>query len=397
MLSAMAVVTTVTFAGNAVAQEGAINIGLISSLSGPIGDQGTEYANGLKLAIGQINDAGGVAALGGRKIYLNVADDTSVPAISRTLAIRLLSNDGASLLLGPYGSGPCLAAGPVAELGEHPMICSAASDKPTSQGYKYVFNRATLAGSYTEAGFAALKELSESSGVDLRKVAIIYEDGAYGTSGNEQADSIAAKYSITLTDHIAFHTNTPDLSPFVSRAVASGAKSILIFAYTGDAVNLVRAVRLLKAPLLVLASGATNVTMVKLGQIADGVVAVGDWNDDLPKPDVAPFVQAYKAKYASEPSMVAAWGYSDGFYVKEVLSNTGSTDPKALRDTIARLKVTAGPAVGIMPYDSYGFDDDGLAMNQLGRVVATQVQNGRMVTIWPGRVATAKLDTSTLK
>jgi hypothetical protein len=36
-------------------------------------------------------------------------------------------------------------------------------------------------------------------------------------------------------------------------------------------------------------------------------------------------------------------------------------------------------------------------MNQVDRVIATQLQNGKFVTIWPTAIATAKLDTTTLK
>jgi hypothetical protein len=97
VLRSMTGVAVVAFAGDAAAQDGAIDAGLISSLSGPMGGQGREYANGLKLAVDQVNEAGGIAALGGRKIRLNLTDDISVPAVSRTLAIKLISNNGASL------------------------------------------------------------------------------------------------------------------------------------------------------------------------------------------------------------------------------------------------------------------------------------------------------------
>jgi branched-chain amino acid transport system substrate-binding protein len=280
---------------------------------------------------------------------------------------------------------------------QRPLLCSAASDKPTSQGYKYVFDRATLAGSFTEAGFAVAKGLSESTGLDLKKVAVIYEDGAYGTSGNAQADEAAKKYGITLTARIAFHTNTPDLSPVVSRAVASGAKSLLLLMYTGDAVNIVRSVRTLKAKVLILGSGAWNPTMVKMGDPAEGLVALSDWNEDLPKPGVKKFLDAYKAAYGIIPGSAASWGYSDAYYLKEVLETAKSTDPKVLRDTIASLKVSKGPAVDVMPFDTYGFDEHGLAMDQISRVIATQLQNDKMVTIWPPKVASAKIDTDTFK
>jgi hypothetical protein len=36
-------------------------------------------------------------------------------------------------------------------------------------------------------------------------------------------------------------------------------------------------------------------------------------------------------------------------------------------------------------------------MDQISRVIATQLQNDKMVTIWPPKVASAKIDTATFK
>ncbi len=392
-----AVAATALMSAGALDDPKPITIGMISSLSGPIGDQGSAYANGAKLAAAAINREGGIAALGHRPVHLDLLDDTSVPGITRTLAIRLISDDDVPVILGPFASGPCLAAAPVGEQMQHPLMCSAASNQVTQQGYQYVFNRATLAGTFTTAGFHVLAALSKSSGVDLNKVAVIYEDGAYGTSGNAQAAQAAAEMGMTLTARISFHTNTADLSPVVNRAVASGAKALLLLIYTGDAVNIIRSVRIAKAHVLILGSGAWDATMVKMGQAAEGMVALSDWNDDIRKPGVIAFKNAYIAAYGDEPGSAAAWGWSDMYYLKAVLESAKSLDPKTIRDTMATLKTQDDPGLGVEPYDHYGFDKNGLAVDQLSRVIATQLQNGKFVTIWPDAVATAKLDTSTLK
>ena len=137
---------------------------------------------------------------------------------------------------------------------------------------------------------------------------------------------------MTITDRIAFHTNTPDLSPVVNRAIASGAKSLLLLCYTGDGVNIIRAVRTAKAPLLILGSGAWNPTIIKMGQPGEGVLALSDWNEDLPKPGVAPFLAGFQKAYGQYPGIAAAWGWSDMYFVKAALEKAGSAGPtKAAR------------------------------------------------------------------
>jgi branched-chain amino acid transport system substrate-binding protein len=388
---------TIGLAASAQADNTPIELGMISSLSGPIGDQGGEYANGARLAAEAINKEGGITALDHRPVHLNVVDDTSVPSVTRTLAIKLFSSDKVPMTLGPFASGPCLAAAPIGEQMRRPMMCSAASDTVTQQGYKYVFNRATLAGTFTTAGFRVVDGLTKDTGVDFKKVAVLYEDGAYGTSGNAQAAKAAADLGITLTDRIAFHTNTADLSPVVNRAIASGAKALLLLCYTGDGVNIVRAVRTAKAKMLILGSGAWNATMLKMGEPAEGVLALSDWNEDVAKPSVAKFRDAYKTAYGAYPGIAGAWGWSDMYYIKAVLETAKSLDPQKLRDTMATLKTHDDEGLAIQPYNAYGFDENGLAVGQVERVIATQLQNGKFVTVWPSAVSTAKLDLSTLK
>ena len=85
------------------------------------------------------------------------------------------------------------------------------------------------------------------------------------------------------------------------------------------------------------------------------------------------------------------------YYIKAVLEAAKSLDPKVLRDTMAQLKTKDDPGLAIEPYNSYGFDENGLAVDQENRVIATQLQKGKFVTIWPPAVATAKLDTTTMR
>ena len=116
-----------------------------------------------------------------------------------------------------------------------------------------------------------------------------------------------------------------------------------------------------------------------------------------PNPPCVPFREAYKAAYGGYPGSAAAWGWSDVYFVKAALDQAKSLDPKTLRDTVAQLKTKDDPGLAIEPYNVYGFDEAGLATGQVDRVIATQLQNGKFVTIWPAAVAAAKLDTGTLK
>ncbi|MCO5091219.1 ABC transporter substrate-binding protein [Bosea sp. (in: a-proteobacteria)] len=369
-----------------------IRIGLIASLSGPIGAQGQQYANGAKLAAKAINEAGGIAAIGKRPLDLSALDDASVPANARTLAIKLMNDGDMPALLGPWGSGTCLAVAPVAEQQRIPIICSGTADQITQQGYRYVFNRGTLASTFVGGAFTVLKGLNNEAGANIKKVSVLYEDGAYGTNGDKQAKKSAAETGFELTSEISFRTGTPDLSPLVNRAVGSATDAILAINFLGDTINIVRGVKTLKSPALVVGYGPNVIDpeMQKLGATAEGVLAISDWNDDVAKPGIKAFRDAYRAAHGTDAGPAAAAGWSDTYFLKEALEKAGTLDPTKVRDAIASVKLSSGPALDVEPYNQYGFDENGLAVGQNERLIAVQVQDGKFVTIWPPAVASGK-------
>jgi branched-chain amino acid transport system substrate-binding protein len=93
-------------AAPALAQQGPVKIVGLVELSGTGTTSGTNFNDGVKLAVKEINAAGGIL---GRKIEYTANDTQSQPQTSKALAVRAI-DDGAYVVMGPVFSGSILVS-----------------------------------------------------------------------------------------------------------------------------------------------------------------------------------------------------------------------------------------------------------------------------------------------
>lgn len=364
-----------------------INIGLLASKTGAVGTQGTLFGDGVQLAVDQINADGGVKGVGGRKLKVTAVDDQSDPATARSGAIQLIKTDKVAAILGPYGTSACLSASAVTQQYKTPAVCSAASDAVTAQKFSYIFNMATIGTTYATSVFDFLNAVKPAA---AKKIAVLYEDSAYGTGLNTAMEAAANKNDGDIAVSLSFKAGTSDLSPLVTRAKGSGALVIVVAAFTPDVINTLRAVKTTGTEALVVSfsGGVINPAVTKLGSAAEGVVGIGAWNSAMAnRPELQPFLDKFKARYNTEASADAASGWTAAYELLAALNEAKSVDPTAIRDGLRKITVS----IGINPPYTADFDDTGLMINQRQSMLGAQLINGKFETVWPQKVATASI------
>lgn len=105
LLSACSSATT---SPGAAASKDPITIGVVGPQTGPLAEIGANQVAGAKVAIAQINKAGGIM---GRQVKLADEDEQTTPQTA-TAAVRNLSNNGVNLVVGMLSSAGCLALAP---------------------------------------------------------------------------------------------------------------------------------------------------------------------------------------------------------------------------------------------------------------------------------------------
>jgi branched-chain amino acid transport system substrate-binding protein len=163
-----------------LAQGAAVNIGVIQPLSGANAQFGINCRNGIEFVADTINAAGGIKALGGAKINLIVSDATSNPTTASTVAQRLITQNELTAVLGAYASSLTLVISEVTARADIPFLTQAYADEITGRGLESVFKVTATASVIGRAQFNFTLAIAEAAGGRIEKIAIMYEDTAYG-------------------------------------------------------------------------------------------------------------------------------------------------------------------------------------------------------------------------
>jgi branched-chain amino acid transport system substrate-binding protein len=369
-----------------------VEIGLFASLSGPTVDMGTMGRDGAVMAAEDVNNMGGIKALGGAKIKLVTADVTSTPAQGPSVTERTLSTQKLSGAVGYGMSQMTLTCLPVLEKAQVPLITTSISDKITEQGYKYVFEICPKGSHFGASQVKFLTYLKEKYKFPIHKVGFVYENTAYGTStaGGLKDTAIKEKYNIGLFE--AYDAKFTDASPLVTKIKASGVDVIFPVSYTTDAELIISTMYAMRVNPMVIGGGAGFIwpdIYKSLGDKINGVFSVGSWSWDskniMSDPQRKSVVERYKKRFGTFMPEQAGEHYAAVWVLKEALEKAGSADPKKVRDVLADMEITTGPA-GLMQPGKIKFDSVG--WNTYVYPTMIQWQRGEPRTVYPEAAAT---------
>lgn len=167
---------------------GEIKIGAIFALTGPNASYGVPEANGAKVLVKSINDAGGV---NGKQIKLVLKNGESDPTMAARRAQELISEGVVAIVGATTGSGT-LAMAALAKKAEVPIISPAGTSAVTDPGSDYFANtfRVSLADQIVIP--AIYKKLTDQG---AKRIAVFAQNDAYGQFGVDILKSLAAKDS----------------------------------------------------------------------------------------------------------------------------------------------------------------------------------------------------------
>ena len=164
------------------AQRPVVNVGVIEPLSGANAQPGIYSRQGIEFVADEINAAGGIKALGGAQINLVVADATSNPTKASVAAERLIGQSELTAVIGAYASSLTLAVSEVTARADIPMLTTSFADEITGRGLESVFKLVATATVIGRAQINYTLGIAEAAGSKIEKIAIMYEDTAYGTA-----------------------------------------------------------------------------------------------------------------------------------------------------------------------------------------------------------------------
>lgn len=326
-----------------------IRIGLLAVLEGEYAvSSGEPSLEGARLAVEEINDAGGVD-VGGTSHRLTLVERSheTRPDAAASAARASINLDNVDILVGPQLSTQAVAAAAVAEAAQVPMISPMASNPSVTAGRHFVFRLAFL-----DAFQGAL--LAEYARHDLHatRAAVLYD------AAHPYSTEIARLFSETFARKggriVASETFTTDQrSGYTTqlRHIADARAEVLLLPnYAGAASAQAREARALGIRAQFLGSDSWDLTTMAVTGEAEGAVGVHQWHPDIPDSLTAAFVRAYRDRYDHAPRATAALTYDAVRLAAQAVHRAGSLDGPAVAGALRGTRVFTG-VTGTMTFE----------------------------------------------
>lgn len=353
---------------------GPVHVGIVTSISGPQARFGQAHLQGYDLALQEINTTGGIL---GRPLKLLFEDDGSEPSAAAAAVEKLALQEEVPLVIGAYSSSATLLAAGMAERYQIPLVIpTAAADEITRQGYRWVFRVNAPSSVYTKTLFDFMDSLDHPD-----RLAIVFENTAFGTSVAEAARREARTRGITVVAYQAYRTGSSDFSELLLAVKSAQPQAVLFVSYLEDAVALMQESRRVALnPRLFVAAGAgfSLPDFPRLaGPAAEYTFSVTQWTPDVHWPGAAAFAQQFEARYGHQPQYHSAEAYVALRVAADALRRAGSLERPKVRDALQNTDLMT--ILGPVRFDAHG--------QNYPPMLVTQVIDGRFVTVYPPEVA----------
>jgi branched-chain amino acid transport system substrate-binding protein len=338
---ASAAAMAIAFAGAAQAE---LKIATAGPMTGPYASFGDQMARGAKMAVADINAAGGVL---GQQLSLAIGDDACDPKQAVAVANKFVA-DGVVYVAGHFCSGSSIPASKVYEE-ESVLQISPASTNPklTEEGGDNVFR---VCGRDDQQGIVAGNMLADEFGG--KKIAILHDKTAYGKGLADETKKQLNSRGIKEAMYEAYTAQEKDYTAVVSKMKAAGIDVFYVGGYHTEAGLMIRQARE-QGYGVQLVSGDALVTdeFWKItGDSGQGTLMTFS-PDPRKNPDAAPVVAKFKAQnYDPEGYTLYTYGAIQAW--AQAVEKAGSTD---LEKVIATLRTNKfNTVLGQIGFDMKG-------------------------------------------
>lgn len=366
-----------------------IKIGSLHPLTGAAAADGQQMDNGAQLAVDAINEAGGIESMGGAKLELVSADTQGKPEIGQSEAQRLVQEDVVGLV-GTYQSAVTANVSTVAERAKIPLVIDVSSaDSILQQGYQFTFRVQPSSAVLGTGGAQYLAEVSEAAGHPVGTVAILHEQGPFGTGIRDSFTAEAEKHGMEIGPVLSYDAaSVSDFTTQVTQVKAADADVLMVAGYYRDGVLVAQAVDTVDPGLDAVwgvANGAFDLPQfpAEVGDAGEGYFDA-NYHPDMTDPDMQALAELYQETHDDEIRTGAVLAYDAVHVIAAGLESAGEADGQKVRDAISQNEVpTLIAGNGPIKFDEAGENTNAFP-------ILMQVQDGKVVQVHPEQFAEAE-------
>ncbi|WP_296580864.1 ABC transporter substrate-binding protein [Xanthobacter sp.] len=386
-LAAGVAVFGLAFSGAAYAAD-PIKIGLTGPFTGGSSSMGVSMRDGVKLAVDEVNKAGGVL---GRPLQLIERDDEAKNEVGVQIAQELINKEGVVATLGYINTGVALASQRFYQEAEIPVINNVATGTLISKQFvppdnknNYIFR--TSANDAIQSAMIADEAVKRQG---FKKPAILADSTNYGQLGRADLVKALATMGVKPVAEEKFNIGDTDMTAQLLRAKEAGADVILTYAIGPELAQIANGMAKLgwKVPMI----GSWTLSMANFidtaGANGNGAMMPQTFIQLPDTPKRKAFIEAYQAAYKIDrmPSPVsAAQGYDSVLLLAAAIKQAGSTDGRKIRDALENLNTKVEGVVTVYDKPFSATDHEAITANI---PVFGLVKDGRVVAAHPEDIA----------
>jgi branched-chain amino acid transport system substrate-binding protein len=305
-----------------------IRIGSAAPLTGEIAHLGKDNENGVRLAIDDINAAGGLKV--GDKTYRleMVGEDDKADPREGTLAAQKLVDEGVVAVVGHLNSGTSIPASRIyADASIVQISPSATNPKYTEQGFKTTYR--VVANDNQQGSVLADYAASE---MKARRVAIVDDRTQYGQGLADVFERVAKEKGLQVVDREFTTNKASDFNAILTKIRATKPDLVMFGGMDSTAAPMARQMKELgiNAPLLA-GDGSCSPEFIKIAGDAASLMTCSVAGESITKmPKGEDFVRRYKAKFGTDTQLYSPYSYDATFAIADALKRAGKVERAAV-------------------------------------------------------------------
>jgi branched-chain amino acid transport system substrate-binding protein len=351
-------------AGGAFAQSTATTVYMpaVLELSGSGAVSGTNFRDGMVMAVEEINAKGGIL---GRKIDMPLLDTQSEAGIARSQVQKVLDNKP-YVVLGPVFSGSVLTAMLLTQQAEIPELVGGEASAITQKNNPYVF-RTSFGQQFSMPKIANYFR----DGLKAKTVAVLWVNNDFGKGGRDNFVKEMASRDIKVVADVSTEAGQADFSADVVKIKAANADAIFVYTNEEESARFLREAKKqgVKTPLI----GETTLLGQKVIDLsegaANGVKGHVGLTVDAPNQAVKDFAERFKKRFNYVCDHNGIKGYTGIYFIKHVTEKIGKFDSKAFAEAAHGITITPAQEPGILMEATWDKNGDIDRESFLGEVV----------------------------
>jgi len=334
----------------------------ILELSGTGAVSGTNFRDGMILAVEEINAKVGIL---GKKIEMPLLDTQSEAGIARLQVQKVLDNKP-YVILGPVFSGSVLTSMVLAQQAEIPQLVGGEAAAITQCNNPYVF-RTSFGQQFSMPKIANYVR----DGIKAKSVALIWVNNDFGKGGRDNFTKEMNSRNIKIVADVSTEAGQADFSADVVKVKAANADAVFVYLNEEESARFLREARKqgLNVPLI----GETTLLgqkVIDLAQgAANGVKGHVGLTVDAPIPAVQQFAERFKKRFNYVCDHNGIKGYTGIYFIKAVTEKIGKFDSKAFAEAAHGITVSPKDEPNILMEATWDKNGDINRESFLGEVV----------------------------